>query len=213
MSDVRPTSASDASHTRRDWIVGGLLGVVALGAIGVGRFLGRVSNSAPHQKVIAWSCAVLLLYAGSAAIRRVAHAVDHVVTRQWTPGTGASVRLLITGVGYLVLIFALFGVLGVSLQHLLIGAGLAGVVLGIAAQQSLGNIFASVVLLFARPFVVGDVIRIRSGVVGQLDATVLAIGLTYVTVGTDDGVLKVPNSIMLSSGIGRSTKGPTFGPQ
>ena len=122
-----------------------------------------------------------------------------------------------TGVGYVILLFALLAVLGVSVKQLLIGAGLAGVILGIAAQQSLSNVFASIVLLFARPFVVGDDIRVRSGVVGVLDVTVLGIGLTYVTVRTDDGVLKIPNSVILASGIGKphrpSRRAPTAPPE
>ncbi len=94
--------------------------------------------------------------------------------------------------------------LGVSLSHLLIGAGLAGIILGIAGQQSLGNIFAAIVMLFARPFVVGDDIRIRSGALGGVfDVRVLGIGLTYVTVRTEDGILKIPNSAMLAAGVGR----------
>ena len=48
-----------------------------------------------------------------------------------------------TGVGYLILICAELGLLDVPIDHLLVGAGLAGIVLGIAAQQSLGNVFAS----------------------------------------------------------------------
>ena len=87
--------------------------------------------------------------------------------------------------------------LGVSLSHLLIGVGLAGIILGIAGQQSLSNIFAAIVMLFARPFVVGDDIRIRSGALGGVfDVKVLGIGLTYVTVRTVDGVSKIPNSAM-----------------
>jgi small-conductance mechanosensitive channel len=106
------------------------------------------------------------------------------------------------------LLIVLFTTLGVSLQKILIGAGLIGVILGIAAQQSLGNIFAALVLLFARPFAVGDTIRIRSGVVGVVDATVLATGLTYVSVKTDDGLLKIPNAIMLGAGIGHLDPAP-----
>ena len=181
---------------------------MALAATGVGRTLGHVSNSSPQQKLIAWGCALILLLSGAVAIRRCAHALGHLVSRQSTLGTGASIRLLASGAGYLFLLFALFGVLGVSLQRLLVGAGLAGVVLGIAAQQSLSNIFASVVLLFARPFVVGDTIRVRSGTIGVVDAVVLGIGLTYVTVRTEDGILKIPNSVMLASGIGRPTSPP-----
>jgi small-conductance mechanosensitive channel len=181
------------------------LGALALtvAAVAVGASLGKVSHASIHQQVYAWTCAVVVVVAGSYAVRHLATALGRAVAKGSTLGAGASIRLVASGFGYLVIIFSFFGVLGLSLTHLLVGAGLVGVVLGIAAQQSLGNIFAAVVLLFARPFVVGDSIRIRSGVVGTIDVTVLGIGLTYVTVKTDDGVLKIPNSIVLGSGIGR----------
>jgi small-conductance mechanosensitive channel len=93
--------------------------------------------------------------------------------------------------------------LDVSIEHLLVGAGLAGVVLGIAAQQSLSNVFAALVLLLAHPFAVDDHIRIRSGALGGVfEARVLGISLTYVTLRTDDGVLKIPNSVMLATAVG-----------
>jgi hypothetical protein len=56
---------------------------------------------------------------------------------------------------------------------------------------------------------VGDNIRIRSGVTGILDVKVLGIGLTYVTVMTEDGYLKVPNSVLLGAGIGQLIPGVT----
>lgn len=37
---------------------------------------------------------------------------------------------------------------------------------------------------------------------------VLGIGMTYVTVRTDDGILRVPNSAMLASGIGQLRPAP-----
>jgi small-conductance mechanosensitive channel len=184
-----------------------LLGLVALAisiaAVAVGTAMGKIANAPTHKLVIAWVCAAVLLVVGTYAVRHLATAFGRLVARSSNLGAGAAMRLVASAFGYLVVLFALFGVLGISLTHLLVGAGLVSVVLGIAAQQSLGNIFASVVLLLARPFVVGDDIRIRSGVVGVIDVTVLGIGLTYVTVKTDDGVLKIPNSIVLGSGIGR----------
>ncbi len=186
---------------KQEWIVGILSACVAFAAVGLGRAYGKVTQSSTHAKVIVWGAAVVLLLAGAYAVRHLARAVGRTVARQASLGAGATIRLVATGVGYIVVIFALFGVLGVSLQHLLIGAGLAGVILGIAAQQSLGNIFASIVLLFARPFVVGDDIRIRSGTIGVVDVTVMGIGLTYVTVRSENGILKIPNSVMLASGI------------
>ena len=193
---------------KRQWMLGVVSSLIALGAVGVGKGFGKVTHSSIHAKVIAWSAAVVVVVAGGFAIKHLATALGRLTARNSNIGAGATIRLVATGLGYLILLFALLGVLGVSLQQLLIGAGLAGVILGIAAQQSLGNIFAAIVLLVARPFVVGDDIRVRSGAIGVLDAKVLGIGLTYVTVRTDDGVLKIPNSAMLASGIGRPMAAP-----
>jgi small-conductance mechanosensitive channel len=188
---------------KRQWMLGIISSLIAFAAVGVGKGFGKVTHSSIHAKVIAWCAAVVVVVAGGFAIKHLATALGRLTARNSNIGAGATIRLVATGLGYLLLLFALLGVLGVSLQQLLIGAGLAGVILGIAAQQSLGNIFAAIVLLVARPFVVGDDIRVRSGAIGVLDAKVLGIGLTYVTVRTDDGVLKIPNSAMLASGIGR----------
>jgi len=188
---------------KREWTKGIVAAAIAIAALGLGKAFGKITNSSSNAKLIAWTAAVVLLFAGAYAIRHLTRALGRGLTRRRSISAGATLRLVASGLGSLILLFALFAVLGVSLQHLLIGAGLAGVILGIAAQQSLGNIFASVVLLFARPFSVGDDIRIRSGVVGVIDVKVMGIGLTYVTVRTDEGMLKIPNSVMLGSAIGR----------
>ncbi len=177
--------------------------VVAVAALVVGSDVQKFHSASSHARLIEWLCVLVLVVAGVVAVRHIAADMGRVITRQSVQSAGAVVRLVATGVGYAIVLFATFAVLGVSLQRLLIGAGVAGVVLGIAAQQSLANIFASLVLLFARPFGVGDHIRIRSGTIGVLDARVVGIGLTYVTVRTEDGVLKIPNSVMLASGIGQ----------
>jgi small-conductance mechanosensitive channel len=191
------------SALKREWMKASVAGVVALAALIVGTAYGKITQSSTHAKVIGWSAAFVLLVAGASAVRFIAKSLGQQLTRRSNLGAGATLRLIATALGYLVLLFAMFAVLGVSLQHLLIGAGLAGVILGIAAQQSLSNVFAAIVLLITRPFVVGDSIRVRSGVLGVLDCEVLGIGLTYVTVQTDDGVLKIPNSAMLAAGIGQ----------
>ena len=60
-----------------------------------------------------------------------------------------------------------------------------------------------IVLLLARPFTVGDRVRVRSGALGGIfEATVLGMSLTYVTMRTDGGILKVPNSTLLAAGVG-----------
>jgi small-conductance mechanosensitive channel len=201
---------SAAKHTlKTEWFMGASAGVIALASLGLGLAYGKVERSSLHQKLYGWAAAVVLVIAGAYAIIHLSRAIGRLITRQSNPGAGATIRLVTNGLGYVLLIVALLAVLGVSLDHLLIGAGVAGIILGVAAQQSLGNVFAAIVMLFARPFVVGDTIRIRSGVTGVLDVKVLGIGLTYVTVMTDDGVLRIPNSIMLGAGIGHLRQGAT----
>ena len=188
---------------QHDWKVALPAALVAAAALIVGSALGNVHGPAIHPRVVVWTSAVVLLVFGVIATRRASAGLGHLVTTRTITAAGAAVRLVTTAVGYLIIICAELGLLDVSIDHLLVGAGLAGVILGIAAQQSLGNVFASVVLLLAKPFSVGERIRIRSGALGGIfDATVLGVSLTYVTVRTDDGILKIPNSVMLSTAAG-----------
>jgi hypothetical protein len=56
------------------------------------------------------------------------------------------------------------------------------------------------VLLFARPYIPGGKVRIRSGALGgTLDGTVTTVGLLYTTLSTQDGVLNIPNGALLAA--------------
>jgi small-conductance mechanosensitive channel len=197
------------STHEHDWLIGIGALIVAVAALVGGSEFGSFNGAATHDKLIGWTAAAVLVLSGIVATRYIARGLGNSAPLRPVPAAGSAVRLLATGIGYVIVVMAVFAVLGVSVQRLLIGAGLIGIVVGIAAQQSLGNIFASFVLLFARPFVVGDRIRIRSGALGGVfDATVLEIGLTYVTVHVDDGQMKIPNSAMLAAGVGRTPSAP-----
>jgi small-conductance mechanosensitive channel len=187
----------------RQWAVGTVAGAIAMVALVVGSEFGSVTHGAAlHLRVIAWASAVVLLVSGILATHRISAVLGRIVERRAAPGAGGAVRVLSTIVGYLFIVLAVLAVLEVQ-SNTLVGAGVAGVVLGIAAQQSLGNVFAGLVLLVARPFVIGDHIRIRSGALGGIfEASVSEMSLTYVTLRTDDGVLKIPNSAMLAAGVG-----------
>lgn len=196
-----------------DWKVALASGVVALVSLVIGsafgnihasHYVGGIGSVELRPRIVAWSAAFGFLIFGVIATRRTAAAIGNLVALRSLLSAGAAVRLVISGVGYVVILFAEFGLLSVSIVHLLVGAGFAGIVLGIAAQQSLSNVFASIVLLLARPFVVGDRIRVRSGAFGgPFDATVMGISLTYVTLRTDEGPLQIPNSVMLATAVGR----------
>jgi small-conductance mechanosensitive channel len=94
-------------------------------------------------------------------------------------------------------------IISVPIGQLVLGGAVTGVLLGIAAQQSLSNLFAGMVLLFARPFRVGDKVRFRSGALsGLLEGTVTDISITYVRLETAEGLVFVPNSQALAACVG-----------
>jgi small-conductance mechanosensitive channel len=188
----------------RDWAIGTISGLLALAGLIGGSEFGDVHAKALNPKLVAWVSAAVVALTGTLAASRLSRALSASLALRSLHVAGGAIRVLSAAVGYLFVIFCVLAVLEVSIAHLLIGAGLAGVVLGIAAQQSLGNVFAGLVLITSRPFNIGDRVRIRSGALGGIfEAVVLEIGLTYVTVRTDEGDLKIPNSAMLAAGIGR----------
>lgn len=106
-------------------------------------------------------------------------------------------------VGYLVVIFGTLGALNVPIERLLVGGAVTGVIVGIAAQQSLGNLFSGLMLLLTRPFSIGDEVSLRSGQLGgSLTGLVADMNLTYVKLVTDRGTVLLPNSTILTAAIG-----------
>jgi small conductance mechanosensitive channel len=81
---------------------------------------------------------------------------------------------------------------------LLAGASVASVVIGLAAQTTLGNLVAGVSITIYRPFRLGDKLQVAAPT-GTETGTVELISLGYTTLRTFDGRLVVlPNSIAAS---------------
>ncbi|MGH8988489.1 MAG: mechanosensitive ion channel family protein [Acidimicrobiales bacterium] len=199
--------------TWRAWIVGVLTGAVALAALVAGSAWGHVASKALDPRLIAWLSAAALAGFGAVAVTRISKLLAHHVSATSVPAAGGAVRVLSAAVGYLIVIFAVLAELRVSIDRLIVGAGLAGIVLGIAAQQSLGNVFAGLILILAKPFRVGDRVRVRSGSLGGIfDARVREMTLTYVTLQTEEGNWKIPNSSMLAAGVLRTPRTPLPAP-
>jgi small-conductance mechanosensitive channel len=119
-------------------------------------------------------------------------------------------------VRYFLLLIGAFTTLVITLElfsipvgQLVLGGALTSVFVGIAAQQALSNVFAGIVLLLARPFKVGDNIRLRAGALGgQFDGIVTDIGITYVRLDTGGSVMAVPNSQVLNAMVGPVPNAP-----
>ncbi len=122
------------SHPMREWTVGLGAGAAAITAAVLGSHYGRFRPHASYSGGVEVIGALCLVGFGTVAVRHLANGLSRLLTRRGNPGAGGALRLVANGVGLVLLLFGAFAVLGASLGRLLIGAGLTGVILGIAAQ-------------------------------------------------------------------------------
>jgi small-conductance mechanosensitive channel len=162
---------------------------------------------------------VLLLEAGAivlvafAAARAFTSAADEVLRRRGQVRHGATIRIFLSLLIAVAAMLALFQLSGVSAQSIFLGSAFAGIVLGLAAQTVLSNVFAGLLLVVANPFVPGDRVSFISASYGAFapsyphemlypsyTGTVEDVELLYTILRLDSGGLaKVPNSVVLAA--------------
>jgi small conductance mechanosensitive channel len=122
--------------------------------------------------------------------------------RRMEPGAAGTVGFLIRLVSVAATATTALAVGGISSSTIALGGAFTAVVLGLAAQQTLGNVFAGIVLLSARPFRVGERVRLQAGVVaGQIEGTVSNLGLLYTTLARGDDRIMIPNNVVLAAAV------------
>ncbi|KZN24869.1 mechanosensitive ion channel protein MscS [Haladaptatus sp. R4] len=98
----------------------------------------------------------------------------------------------------------ILGIWGQHLTGILVGAGFLGIVVGMAARQTLGAVLAGFMLMFARPFEIGDWVEIE-----EREGIVTDISIFNTRIQTFDGeYVLIPNDIVGGNTIiNRSRKG------
>jgi small-conductance mechanosensitive channel len=154
------------------------------------------------QKIItATGCAAFVIF-GAAAAFELAGKSRSLLQPVIGQAHAGVVRYAIVLVGLFVILFVALRIGHVPVTQLVVGGAVTGILLGIAAQQSLANVFAGLVLLFARPFRVGDRVRFRAGALsGQVEGFVTDVSLTYVRLETDEGRVLLPNALVLAAAV------------
>ncbi len=182
--------------------------LLAIAAAVVSRTAHHASNTeftGSHltNQIVANGAAVLFLIFGSTATFGLAAKSRQLLEPKAGTPHAAIIRYAILIVGGLATLVITLWLFGVPVSQLLLSGAVTSVFVGIAAQQALGNVFAGMVLVFARPFVVGEAIRLRAGgLSGTLEGIVTDIGITYVRLNTGDSVVAIPNSQVLNAVIG-----------
>ena len=134
----------------------------------------------------------LLRSAVQAAVSRTGHLDRTTVSFLRQMGTAAIWVVMLILYAHLIPVLRAMG------TALLAGAGVASVVIGLAAQSTLGNLVAGVAITIYRPFRLGDTLQV-SAPTGTEVGTVELISLGYTTLRTADGrYVVLPNSIAAS---------------
>jgi small conductance mechanosensitive channel len=189
-------TAQHARRARRELIV-----LVPLLAVTLYCYLRREELFGADTPVRVGAAFVIVVL-GWALARDLGRFTAPALFRRMDPATAGTVGFLIR------LVFlaasALFALRAAGLQPetLAVGGAITAVVFGLAAQQTLGNLIAGMVLISARPFKVGDRVRLQAGgIAGQIEGVVASLGLLYTTFAQGQDSIMVPNNVVLAAAV------------
>ena len=171
----------------RDWVIGGLGGMISHRVQ-----LGSMDLSA--MDLIAFG---LSLYVATLLSRFIRFLLEEEVYQrvQMPRGLPNTVSMLVNYGILAIGFFVAISVAGIDLSRFAIVAGALGVGIGFGLQNVVNNFVSGLILMFERPIQVGDTIE-----VGVLVGHVLRIGFRSSTVRTYDGAeVIVPNGNLISS--------------
>jgi small-conductance mechanosensitive channel len=145
---------------------------------------------------------LILVILGWAIARDIGRGLGPALFRRMDPATAGTVGFIIRLCTVAIALLVALQVAGIEPRTLALGGAFTAVIFGLAAQQTLGNLIAGMVLLSARPFRVGERVRLQGGgLAGQIEGTVSSLGLLYTTFSTGDDSVMVPNSVVLNVAI------------
>jgi small conductance mechanosensitive channel len=144
--------------------------------------------------------AILLAAVGWRFARDLGQALGPRLLSRFDPGTASTISFLVQLVTLLVVVIVALRLMNIEARAIAVGGALTAVVLGLAAQSTLGNVIAGMVLIGSRPVRVGERVRLQGGTLGTVvEGTIGSIGLVHTIVARGAGQLLVPNSSVLSA--------------
>ena len=148
------------------------------------------------------AAAVVMVMLGWALARDLGRFTAPALFRRMDPATAGTAGFLIRLAFIVIAAIVSLRVAGLNPATLALGGAITAVVLGLAAQQTLGNVFAGIVLIAVRPFKVGDRVRLQAGgLAGQIEGVVSSLGLLYTTFAQGGDSVMVPNNVVLSAAV------------
>jgi small conductance mechanosensitive channel len=142
---------------------------------------------------------IVLVIVGTAATHWLSRLLSPRLYRRLDPSTAGTTGFVVRLLATVTVVILALRIAGVTASTLAVGGAFTAVLLGLAAQQAMGGVFAGIVLQSTRPFRVGERVRLVGGALaGSLEGTVSSLGLFYTTLSQGADRLLVPNNVLLS---------------
>lgn len=178
---------------------GGLLAALLLIAGTLFVYYNRKTIAPGYGQWIRAGTVAVLIIVGTAATHWLVRGLSPRLYRRLDPATAGTTGFVIRLLATTAVVVLALRIAGVTASTLAVGGAFTAVLLGLAAQQALGGIFAGIVLQSTRPFRVGERVRLVGGALaGSLEGTVSSLGLFYTTLSQGADRLMVPNNVLLS---------------
>jgi small-conductance mechanosensitive channel len=189
-----------------------ILIVIAAGAVGLFAYYLEEQGLIPASFAVPVYAAVILV-SGYLEINIVSAMLETVVQPKLGVTRTRGIKNFFQVVAAIALIAVTVATFGFNLTGVLVGAGFLGIVLGLAAQQVLGNVFAGLSMFASRPFKIGDRVTLATSAyslqastyaheaeVSGFTGVVQDIGIFFTSVLLDDGTHSIfPNSVVINS--------------
>jgi small conductance mechanosensitive channel len=148
------------------------------------------------------AAAVLLAAIGWRIARDLGRALGPRLLARFDPGTASTIAFLVQLLALAVVTVIALRLVDLDPRAIAVGGAVTAVVIGLAAQNTLGNLIAGMMLIASRPFQIGERVRMQGGTLGgEIEGTVASIGLIYTTLARGAERLLVPNNSVLSASI------------
>jgi small conductance mechanosensitive channel len=154
------------------------------------------------QPLVRYGTAIVIAFLGWRLARDFGRTVAPALFRRMDAATAGTVGFIVRLFILLLTLLTVLSVAGINTRALAVGGAVFAVVFGLAAQQTLGNVIAGLVLISAQPFRVGDRVRLQAGAVaGQIEGVVAQHGLLYTTLAQGEDSVMVPNNVVLNAAV------------
>lgn len=154
------------------------------------------------QQPVRYGVALVIAFLGYRLARDIGRGTGPWLNRRMDAATAGTLGFFLRLTLLVITLLMVLSVAGIDTGTLAVGGAVFAVVFGLAAQQTLGNVIAGLVLISAQPFRVGDRVRLQAGgVAGQIEGVVASHGLLYTTFAQGEDTMMIPNNVVLSAAV------------